>query len=376
MLRFGFISLQSSQLLFGQLKRFSISVSTVSSNLNTGHVQSIPRSKIEFLAKMLFMPSQSPPDSRLLKIAVLGYPNAGKSSLVNMLANWRVCAVSGKAHTTRSKQTVVFTKDNIQLAFVDLPGLVSARQVRQFKLERTFIRDPHSAIFDADLIVDASNKYARLALDPELLKALHFFPEKESILILNKIDKSRGDHCRLLDITRRLTGGVVGVAELGTKLLSHLDSFVNKYIERTKLGDSWSKMHRSIEDIVYPLLPSEAHEAAQARLEHVEKIMALISPPIQIESLPKSKIESKAVEDVKYLTSSSSSENQNELAQPFPVSEASNAELTSGEIGRETEIPPKSILESGTSSTLASLILFCLKLAKLVLIYIYMSYNH
>lgn len=80
---------------------------------------------------MLFMPSQSPPNSHLLKIAVLGYPNAGKSSLVNMLSNWRVCAVSGKAHTTRSKQTVIFTKDNIQLAFVDLPGLVSARQVRQ-----------------------------------------------------------------------------------------------------------------------------------------------------------------------------------------------------------------------------------------------------
>lgn len=80
---------------------------------------------------MLFMPSQSPPDSRLLKVAVVGFPNVGKSSLVNMLVSWRVCAVSGKAHTTRSKQTVVFTKDNVQLAFVDLPGLVSARQIRQ-----------------------------------------------------------------------------------------------------------------------------------------------------------------------------------------------------------------------------------------------------
>nr|CDS30303.1 GTP binding protein era [Hymenolepis microstoma] len=352
MLRFGFIQFQSSKLFFGQLKRFSCAVSTMPSNCNTGNVQGVPRSKIEFLAKMLFMPSQSPPDSRLLKIAVLGFPNAGKSSLVNMLANWRVCAVSGKAHTTRSKQTVVFTKDNIQLAFVDLPGLVSARQVRQFKLERTFIRDPHSAIFDADLIlvvVDASNKYARLALDPELLKALHFFPDKESILILNKIDKSRGDHCRLLDITRRLTGGVVGASELGTKHLPHLDSFANKFIERAELGDNWSKMHPSIEDIVYPLLPSEAHEAAQARLQHVQKIMALLSPPVQIESLPKSKIKSKAVPNIKYLTSSS--ENQNEPAQTLPVSEPLNTELTSGEIEREPEFLPKSILKSGTNET-------------------------
>ena len=71
------------------------------------------------------------PKGLRLHFGLFGKRNAGKSSLVNMLANWRVCAVSGKAHTTRSKQTVVFTKDNIQLAFVDLPGLVSARQVRQ-----------------------------------------------------------------------------------------------------------------------------------------------------------------------------------------------------------------------------------------------------
>lgn len=64
---------------------------------------------------MLFMPSQSPSGSKLLKVAIVGFPNAGKSSLVNMLTKWRVCAVSGKAHTTRSKQTVVFTKENIQL---------------------------------------------------------------------------------------------------------------------------------------------------------------------------------------------------------------------------------------------------------------------
>ncbi|VDD82197.1 unnamed protein product [Mesocestoides corti] len=135
----------------------------------------------EFLAKMLFMPSQSPPGSRLLKIAVVGFPNVGKSSLVNMLTNWRVCAVSGKAHTTRSKQTVVFMKDNIQLVFVDLPGLVSKRQVRQFKLERTFIRDPHATIFDANL-----SKLSE-ALDPEVLKTLHFFSTKESVLVLNKV---------------------------------------------------------------------------------------------------------------------------------------------------------------------------------------------
>uniref|UniRef100_A0A5K3F6Y5 GTPase Era, mitochondrial n=1 Tax=Mesocestoides corti TaxID=53468 RepID=A0A5K3F6Y5_MESCO len=188
----SFIKPKSSLWTFSQLRTIGDGLSQIPQPniFNPSALQRVPRSKVEFLAKMLFMPSQSPPGSRLLKIAVVGFPNVGKSSLVNMLTNWRVCAVSGKAHTTRSKQTVVFMKDNIQLVFVDLPGLVSKRQVRQFKLERTFIRDPHATIFDANLIlvvVDASNKYSREALDPEVLKTLHFFSTKESVLVLNKV---------------------------------------------------------------------------------------------------------------------------------------------------------------------------------------------
>lgn len=37
------------------------------------------------------------------------------------------------------------------------------------------------------VVVDASNKYARKALDPEVLKVLHFFADKESVLVLNKV---------------------------------------------------------------------------------------------------------------------------------------------------------------------------------------------
>ncbi|VDM35501.1 unnamed protein product [Hydatigera taeniaeformis] len=274
------MSLQCFAYQFRKLANTSIHPVTLGSALSPHRV---PRTKAEFLEKMLFMPSQSPPDSRLLKVAVVGFPNVGKSSLVNMLVSWRVCAVSGKAHTTRSKQTVVFTKDNVQLAFVDLPGLVSSQQIRQFKLERTFIRDPHAAIFDADLVlvvVDASNRYARKTLDPEVLKVLHFFDDKESVLVLNKVDKLLGDRTRLLEITRCLTGGLVGGRQ------AHCDAFMNKFNERAKLidQDGWSRQHLSPEAIIFPLLPLEAHEAAQQRLQHIERIYSLLSPTIQVES--------------------------------------------------------------------------------------------
>uniref|UniRef100_A0A0R3UDC6 G domain-containing protein n=1 Tax=Mesocestoides corti TaxID=53468 RepID=A0A0R3UDC6_MESCO len=153
-------------------------------------------------------------------------------------------------------------------------------------LERTFIRDPHAAIFDADLIlvvVDASNKYSREALDPEVLKTLHFFSTKESVLVLNKVDKSKGNPTRLLEVTRRLTAGVVGGRT------SHLDAFANKFNQRALLAsnEAFLKHRPTIEAVIYPRLPAEAHEAAEKRLSEIKRLLAALPPPIQIDSGPR-----------------------------------------------------------------------------------------
>ncbi|KAA0184786.1 GTPase Era mitochondrial, partial [Fasciolopsis buskii] len=144
----------------------------------------------EYLQKLLLQQPQSPPDARTLKVAVIGCPNTGKSSLINMLTKWRVCAVSGKAHTTRSKQMAALMKDNVQVVFVDLPGIVNKGKSQKFNLDKSFMRDPHSASFESDLImvvIDVSHPRSRSELDPEIVKALHFFNDKESILVLNKV---------------------------------------------------------------------------------------------------------------------------------------------------------------------------------------------
>uniref|UniRef100_A0A0X3PE27 GTPase Era, mitochondrial n=2 Tax=Schistocephalus solidus TaxID=70667 RepID=A0A0X3PE27_SCHSO len=246
-------------------------------------IKRIPRSKAEFLQKMLHFQHQTPADGRLLKIAVVGYPNSGKSSLVNMLTKWRTCAVSGRAHTTRSKQTVVYTTDSVQLAFIDLPGIVSLGQARQFKLEKTFFRDPHAAIFDCDLIlilVDSANKYARQALHPEIVKTLHFFKDKESILVLNKVDQASGNRTRLLDVSRRLTGGLV------SGRISHADAYENRFIHRAELAARSNAMPRLEPSQVITLrLPAAAIEAANRRLAEIAAVRRLLNPPFQVEPL-------------------------------------------------------------------------------------------
>ncbi|XP_011153795.1 GTPase Era, mitochondrial isoform X3 [Harpegnathos saltator] len=62
---------------------------------------------------------------KCLKIAILGAPNAGKSTLINQLIKRTICPTSSKVHTTQAKADAVYSEGNTQLIFVDTPGVVS-----------------------------------------------------------------------------------------------------------------------------------------------------------------------------------------------------------------------------------------------------------
>ena len=75
----------------------------------------------------------SPPDARLLRVNVLGVPNAGKSTLINSLVGANVCAHSVKVHTTRVNARAVLTTGNTQVVFLDTPGVVKVSDAKKFK---------------------------------------------------------------------------------------------------------------------------------------------------------------------------------------------------------------------------------------------------
>ncbi|KAL3313110.1 Era Like 12S Mitochondrial RRNA Chaperone 1 [Cichlidogyrus casuarinus] len=223
----------------------------------------------------------SPKNSKILKVAVVGLPNAGKSSLVNMLVKWRACGVAGKSHTTRSKQNVIYTNEEkeLQLVFMDLPGILERLRTRRQNLEKSFIRDPHVGIFESDLlliVLDSAHPYSKDGLSPQTVKLLHYFKDKESILVLNKVDKIRKKRIRLLELTRRLTKGVVDGK------LSHLDSFVNRQKRRQELLNSSHPHLVSPQEMILQLLPPEAHETAQKLLDEISRIRQL-GHPIEVQ---------------------------------------------------------------------------------------------
>lgn len=128
-----------------------------------------------------------------LKIAILGAPNAGKSTLVNQLIKRSVCPASSKVHTTQTKADAIYCEDDTQLIFMDTPGMVSANECKRYKLAGTFKNDPKVSLAAADIVgivQDAQNVYTRDRINSNILELLteNIINKIPMILIFNKVD--------------------------------------------------------------------------------------------------------------------------------------------------------------------------------------------
>ncbi|MEZ5429110.1 MAG: GTPase Era [Pyrinomonadaceae bacterium] len=134
-------------------------------------------------------------------VALIGRPNAGKSTLLNHLVGEKIAAVSNKPQTTRHKIKGIVTLKNGQIVFVDTPGVHKPG----YLLNRRMMAAVHDAILSVDLVVlmrDASVSTGngdRFVLD--LVKE----SKKPAILVLNKIDKIK-DKNQLLPLIEFYSG--------------------------------------------------------------------------------------------------------------------------------------------------------------------------
>ncbi|MGH7458088.1 MAG: GTPase Era [Longimicrobiaceae bacterium] len=117
-------------------------------------------------------------------VALLGPSNAGKSSLLNRFLGRRLSAVSGKPQTTRERVLGVDTQGQVQIVFVDTPGLVEPA----YLLHHAMLEQVGRAASGADLLALVIDAAAPLpALAPEWLSRLLALEERV-IPVLNKID--------------------------------------------------------------------------------------------------------------------------------------------------------------------------------------------
>jgi len=117
-------------------------------------------------------------------VAVLGAPNAGKSTLINQLVGQKVTIVTPKAQTTRFRIMAVAIEGAAELIFVDTPGIFQPKR----RLDRAMVAAAWSGAGDADivlLLVDAAR-----GLDADVRRILEGLTgqERPIVLVLNKVD--------------------------------------------------------------------------------------------------------------------------------------------------------------------------------------------
>lgn len=149
-------------------------------------------------------------DMRCGFAAVIGAPNAGKSTLVNRLVGTKVSIVTPKVQTTRMPVRGVAIRNKAQIVFVDTPGIFKPRRL----LDRAMVKSAWAEAGDADAILLVADA-PRLAADPDGLAAreLQSIIEglkqagRQAALVLNKVDAMKP--AALLPLAQRLSASGV-----------------------------------------------------------------------------------------------------------------------------------------------------------------------
>ena len=135
-------------------------------------------------------------------VAVVGAPNAGKSTLVNALVGQKVAIVSPKAQTTRTRLMGIAIEGEAQILLIDTPGIFEPRR----RLDRAMVQAAWGGAQDADfiaLVVDAKTGFSERI--EGMLDALKERSEPK-LLVLNKVDVTKKE--ALLTLAAQLSDRV------------------------------------------------------------------------------------------------------------------------------------------------------------------------
>jgi len=134
-------------------------------------------------------------------VAVIGAPNAGKSTLINTIVGQKVSIVSSKVQTTRTRVLGIALHDNAQIILVDTPGIFENKSSN--KLEKAMVASAYEAMGETDILlvlVDAAKGLTQEVR--HILSRLQEGKISQAVLALNKIDKLNPE--KLLSLSAEL----------------------------------------------------------------------------------------------------------------------------------------------------------------------------
>ena len=130
-------------------------------------------------------------------VALIGAPNAGKSTLVNQLVGTKVSIVTHKVQTTRALVRGIFIENNAQIVLVDTPGIFRPKR----RLDRAMVTTAWGGAKDADIILVILDAQGSLNENAEALLESMVNVRQKKVLVLNKVD--RVDPPKLLELAQK-----------------------------------------------------------------------------------------------------------------------------------------------------------------------------
>ncbi|HEY5819879.1 MAG TPA: GTPase Era [Mesorhizobium sp.] len=118
-------------------------------------------------------------------VALIGAPNAGKSTLVNQFVGAKVSIVTHKVQTTRAIVRGIATHDNAQIVFVDTPGIFKPRR----RLDKAMVTTAWGGAKDADIVLVLIDAERGIRGDAETILDNLAGVRQPKLLVLNKVDR-------------------------------------------------------------------------------------------------------------------------------------------------------------------------------------------
>lgn len=166
-------------------------------------------------------------------IAVIGRPNAGKSTLINSLLGQKIVTTSRRPQTTRHRIHAIHTKDNYQFVFVDTPGInYNSRTVFLRELNKT----GRAVLSDSDLILFMLNGLTWDATEDAILEYMSG-GNIPCLAIINKIDRYRQHRFRILGFMRDIGQKydfkeIIPLSGRKPRDINYLEKILRKYAVR------------------------------------------------------------------------------------------------------------------------------------------------
>jgi len=244
-------------------------------------------------------------------VLLTGFPNAGKSTLLNSIFKKKISIVSHKVQTTKEKISGVLNISNCQLIFTDTPGIIKERKYKTKSLSRS-IQDEEKKVDLNLFIYDLSKK-----INKKLLMEIYFIIKnfKRNYLILNKIDLVSKD--TMLKYSKIINSEInfsktfmisakkrKGLKYLLNNLISEIPERKWRYSERVKVTKSLNfRISEITREKIFDLLNKEVPYSVKikTKIKNEEKITKIFQEIFVNKDSQKSIIIGKNAEKIKMI---------------------------------------------------------------------------